>query len=83
MGTEYSLDTENLKFKEIVPVIEKMVRDYHTDVYMEFDMTEDNTYKVLFGVDEPFMSDGNSKKSLAMASYDMIEKFLNWYSNQN
>ena len=77
----------NLKFHSdwnwIMEIIEKILKDYRTDFYLDFDMPVSDTFTVSIGSDGNYNSNGKSIISSKEAVINAINQFLIWYKTNN
>jgi hypothetical protein len=67
----------------IMEVVEKILKDYRTDFYLDFDMPVSDTFTVSIGSDGKYRSDGESKINSKEAVVQAINQFLIWYNENN
>lgn len=64
----------------LMPVVEKIIKEYMTDYYNEYDMGIPNSYYVAIGSDGKYSSQGISKNSLIEATWLSVIEFIKWYN---
>ena len=67
----------------IMEIIEKILKDYRTDFYLDFDMPVSDTFTVSIGSDGNYNSNGKSIISSKEAVINAINQFLIWYKTNN
>ena len=63
----------------IMEVVEKILKNYRTDFYLDFDMPVSDTFTVSIGSDGKYNSKGESTISSKEAVVKAINQFLIWY----
>ena len=67
----------------IMEVVEKILKIYRTDFYLDFDMPVSDTFTVSIGSDGKYNSRGESNVSSKEAVVQAINQFLIWYNNEH
>ena len=82
MGWREFLAGYEMSWDWVIPVIEKIIKEYRTDYYNEYDMSSSESYFVTIGSDGKYCSQGTSKNSLIEATWITVVEFIKWYNNE-
>ena len=66
----------------LMSVVEKIIKEYRTDYYNEYDMCQPDLYSVTIGYDAKYSSQGLSKNSLIEATWLAVIELIKWYNTQ-
>lgn len=67
----------------LMPVVEKIIKEYRTDFCLEFGMISSReTFEAFIGSDGSYRSDGDDITSPIKATYEAVIAFIEWKNQQ-